>query len=641
MDHQQEVPQLGNLPPLYHPLDPSKHEIRLLRILPSHDKATTIHCELETTTLDVRPSYRALSYEWNPPNAVKSFARVFVNGHEIDATSNLRHALAHLNDGPSFAYWIDALCINQSDKVERGHQVQSMRSIYHQARQVLVWLGLDSGNMSLGMDLVTELASQGLFPQTKLEARQSLLLAKLVDPLLKPHWDGVIRIFTNTYWSRTWIVQEIVVSLPLETPLLCDLKSIPLEYISSLLRYIKIYVQPIKFGHSLAYDIVLAGRTITELLWHRTRWRELGTDFPPYDMSLLRNLVTYDMQECQDPRDKVYALLGISTPVPGVEFPISYTDPVSEVFRNVAKHIIEGSQRLDILLDCHNASNRSHSAPSWAPDWEHYRRGCRTIYYDTNGWDASSPLSTKGSFRVDNMVLRSRGFIIGEISTISKEFQRSKPVLAAMSFRSWLNFVTSTWEVPSASKRKPRNWLKPLISGWKTPQKQSDKAAKVDTENWESALEALYDAIVKTALQEQVYGITCPFDKFRSYCEKLIYDSELPAETEWPFAVPHDAARYIAGSRLCSIKLSSEKGSGSLGYPGTNYDIDMKNTVGLCPSSAKYGDVVAVLRGCKYPLVLRRVSDGEGYEVINSAYVYGFMKGEVVKMMSEVDIELV
>jgi hypothetical protein len=42
----------------------------------------------------------------------------------------------------------------------------------------------------------------------------------------------------------------------------------------------------------------------------------------------------------------------------------------------------------------------------------------------------------------------------------------------------------------------------------------------------------------------------------------------------------------------------------------------------------KLGDVVAIVMGCRFPLVLRR-QDGN-YELISEAYVYGYMTGDVV-----------
>jgi hypothetical protein len=37
--------------------------------------------------------------------------------------------------------WIDAICINQEDITERGHQVQLMGRVCSKATRVLVWLG--------------------------------------------------------------------------------------------------------------------------------------------------------------------------------------------------------------------------------------------------------------------------------------------------------------------------------------------------------------------------------------------------------------------------------------------------------------------------------------------------------------------
>lgn len=39
--------------------------------------------------------------------------------------------------------WIDAICINQEDAVERGSQVGRMGAIYRQCIQVVVYLGPD------------------------------------------------------------------------------------------------------------------------------------------------------------------------------------------------------------------------------------------------------------------------------------------------------------------------------------------------------------------------------------------------------------------------------------------------------------------------------------------------------------------
>jgi hypothetical protein len=63
-------------------------------------------------------------------NAWKGFAR---NRHE-------RREKYDAHD-QEVLLWVDALCINQEDAVERANQVKMMGKIYGRARRVTVWLG--------------------------------------------------------------------------------------------------------------------------------------------------------------------------------------------------------------------------------------------------------------------------------------------------------------------------------------------------------------------------------------------------------------------------------------------------------------------------------------------------------------------
>jgi hypothetical protein len=38
-------------------------------------------------------------------------------------------------------FWIDNLCIDQDNPLEKNHQVHLMRDIYQKANSILVWLG--------------------------------------------------------------------------------------------------------------------------------------------------------------------------------------------------------------------------------------------------------------------------------------------------------------------------------------------------------------------------------------------------------------------------------------------------------------------------------------------------------------------
>ena len=84
-----------------------------------------------------------------------------VNEGEFAIAVNLHDALVRLRDeDEDRILWIDAICINQDDKQECGHQVQQMASIYENARQVIIWLGEATNSTDLLFDSLRALERQ-------------------------------------------------------------------------------------------------------------------------------------------------------------------------------------------------------------------------------------------------------------------------------------------------------------------------------------------------------------------------------------------------------------------------------------------------------------------------------------------------
>lgn len=131
----------------YKQLDAASSEIRLLTVQnAAFDEP--IQCLLDHAGLESNPEYEALSYVWGDENNVLP---VQVNGATIQVTVNLEAALRQLRsaDTPR-VLWVDALCINQDDNVEKSRQVLRMTDIYRKARKVLVWLGKDDDDAQEG-----------------------------------------------------------------------------------------------------------------------------------------------------------------------------------------------------------------------------------------------------------------------------------------------------------------------------------------------------------------------------------------------------------------------------------------------------------------------------------------------------------
>jgi ankyrin repeat protein len=87
-------------------LDRTRHEIRLLKILPGNED-DPIRCTLSRAVLDEQPEYEALSYVWGDP---KHRRKILVDGRKTKVTINLEVALRHLrNPNTPRTVWIDAL----------------------------------------------------------------------------------------------------------------------------------------------------------------------------------------------------------------------------------------------------------------------------------------------------------------------------------------------------------------------------------------------------------------------------------------------------------------------------------------------------------------------------------------------------
>lgn len=218
---------------LYRPLDTTKSEIRLLRIL-SDDSDTCVRCALETVCLTDNPSFCALSYVWGDPSVTADIliASEDTGGLEerMAVTTNLELALRfvppqwasagnHGADLSAFRLWVDAICINQKDVREREAQVQIMGSIYQSAEFVMSWLGPD--DLNPGFISITSILSEVDGPDFhRLEwLRKYPSLGKKIDgedelsvDSLPQAWKSIRDILTLPYWKRIWIFQEVALA---------------------------------------------------------------------------------------------------------------------------------------------------------------------------------------------------------------------------------------------------------------------------------------------------------------------------------------------------------------------------------------------------------------------------------------------
>jgi hypothetical protein len=147
----------------HEPLNQGTPSIRLVHVLPDLSADRLICCEISHHALPVTAPehsndskgkeirtysryeelhpYICLSYVWGD---VKDKASIRINGKIAHVGKNLHSFLYHARQTLFFNhFWIDALCIDQSNTAERNQQVQQMGEVYSLAQTVLVWMGDD------------------------------------------------------------------------------------------------------------------------------------------------------------------------------------------------------------------------------------------------------------------------------------------------------------------------------------------------------------------------------------------------------------------------------------------------------------------------------------------------------------------
>ncbi|KAH8684274.1 heterokaryon incompatibility protein-domain-containing protein [Tricladium varicosporioides] len=334
---------------IYQPLDPNGG-IRIL-ILESNSDDAEICCGLILGNLDEDPEYKALSYEWGSPMDPKM---IKLNGKSVSVTNNLWWALWHLRkNGRITRLWIDALCINQKDDYERGHQVSMMGSIYQNA-EVICWLGRGNGNDRLDRAM----RYLGTTPQ-KIESQELLyswetnhrhqpssygLSVYMASPRVRNdrkssldryprHHPGEyetqsspndclsnLQIFldiealcSHTYWRRTWIIQEVVLGKKLT------------------IWQGDVCIDEIRF-FGLCKRILLQNLSEQGVLMIEA-FRILHLRQHGRSLTLIQLMEFSELSSCQDLRDRVYAMLSLASDCQQIT--PDYTKSIEDVYKYV------------------------------------------------------------------------------------------------------------------------------------------------------------------------------------------------------------------------------------------------------------------------------------------------------------------
>jgi hypothetical protein len=531
--------------PLQHP-----QGIRLLHIKPA-SKAADIHLSITLEFLDQDPTYEALSYTWGDPRKTES-AICNEAGNTLSITQNCDAALRRLRqEDRQRTVWIDQLCINQEDVLERNHQVQLMTKIYQQAKTVLAYLGEAFDDSDLGMEFVSEHARSIPKPSAGLS----------LGTTSSPQQRAIDRILGRPYFERVWILQEIECAREVEM-ILGD-KTVDWKDFSSSVTYVET-------NKELHWGSRYRGRT-PSIVFYRDSSR---VERPKTLLQFLN-----DTRNCKssDPRDKVFALLGMTPEAAEQALAPNYSTPTRDVFISLVKFLISRDKNLDVLCHVQNPTSVD-GLPSWVPDWSCPRTSRALGYPRPSKWYYKTALDSPAAveFLPGSEILAAQGKAVDKISQVGPRYEMgaesSSPTL-----RQWQEIALTV----------PRD---PLGKDQQT-------------------------AFLETLIASPPYAVNPFVQRFSaSWTSEVLYER----------SVDDQSVDLHKASEAAIFQRQVNKACG-----GRRFFMTERGYIGLGPAELQHGQLVTVLLGGQVPFVL--CEREERVTLVGECYVHGFMNGEAIK----------
>ncbi|KAF5532871.1 het-domain-containing protein [Fusarium napiforme] len=328
----------------YSPLDLAKNTIRLLLIHKGNWK-DDIFCTLIEALSDADEGipYKALSYTWggdkHRPGGPENLPNVWVDNQQFDKsplTDNLFGALRQIREiDRDVVLWTDAICIDQSNDTEKGHQVNQMGAIYSAAEEVLVWLGPGNEYTEALMKTINWInqRAEGFLRDQETKSYQQWFntcrffalehLKYIESPSGSSYRRVLEELLSRKWFKRVWVLQEI--ALAKTAIILCGSSSCTARTFG---------VMPALLGIEVD-DSTQARLDVMPRIRKRTWWSS---------QRRLHHLIgKFGASEATIARDRIYALLHMSEDARGLEcLRPCYKKSDSEVFRDTASFIMFG-----------------------------------------------------------------------------------------------------------------------------------------------------------------------------------------------------------------------------------------------------------------------------------------------------------
>lgn len=599
-------PSLQKTAYIYLPLEKSRRQTRVFRLESGQDASPSdlLSFRMSHVSLDDHSEYHAISYACGDVNRKTP---VLVNGCVLLIYESLEIVLKSFTaQFPDRTWWADALSINQDDNIEKSYQVEQLSFIYSRAHMVMIWLGpggVDSlealvgivviagvditlSEIAAGTDDIVALGSRSKPPSTAWLREYLRVTEQLPDRTRSK----IEQLLSATWWERLWTLQETC--LARRAALFCGKYRIGYSTVARAYDFwrevnIQATVQAefnISLERSLPFDMLIARFA------ERRPGVRVGRNASTFLSLLLRTVRPIALRngtfepsfKVTDPRDRMYALLGLVGDQKTLMDKPDYTKSPEQIFMEATRHIIDAGD--GVVLAYGGLNIKRLDLPSWVCDWSQ----ALSIYHCTLRWynherqELDALESTKAineNFDLSSRTLSLRGYYV---ERVEKVVNMVSPDIARLSNTDQRMCV----EVY-------KNILQQLLNFHSKLNGLSRRS--------EPVMEACALALVKGRYVTSASALEVNDNAkcLASFMQILTYQHDGP--------LPEALREYISNVAFLS--------------DGHRPFITSSGHFGVGPPEMKANDEIVFLHGVPEPMIIREKEGGRSHSLVGQAYV--------------------
>jgi hypothetical protein len=338
--------------------------------------------------------------------------------------------------------------------------------------------------------------------------------------------------------------------------------------------------------------------------------RQGPSSFP--DQSLLTQLdeesLLEVMRACrrklsENPRDKVFGILGMLPQATQAMFPVDYSQSVKTVYIDVVDYLISSTEYLDVIRESIHFPVHVNTTglPSWCPDWSHIPEvsGLGPTHGFEASRDVNGPTKARYGFFNERRKL--------QISAIKLDFVENTGIAVGTfcgsqdyltAFLHWRAVLLHELQIEDGHESHPMHkaFCRTLCLG-QIPQQHAEPQA------WQDLTYHIFSSL------------------FREKMPRLPIHKDLEPYARITGLIKADARRKFLQDHFGNRMM------------GRSFCITERGLIGMGSGYMTAGDLVVVPFGCSTPILLRPEGRRDEYKYVGDIYIDGYMHGEAVQEM--------